>query len=225
MPHSTDALLAAAAAHAAAGRAAPALRAYADALARDPDHPLALLKVAEHALASGRPADALAPLERATAAAQRRGGPVRDIHFALGRAHMALGAPAAALPAFRRMLAAAPGDVAATLAVASAAIGSGDAPGAESRSFFSSSRAAALRALTAVSTRLVADSRSAALTSRATPWMARMFWTFVTCGSMAMTSSARVAMKSGQPASVRTAASFTSGLVLVAALETATRVS
>ena len=131
MPHSTDALLAAAAAHAAAGRAAPALRAYADALARDPDHPLALLKVAEHALASGRPADALAPLERATAAAQRRGGPVRDIHFALGRAHMALGAPAAALPAFRRMLAAAPGDVAATLAVASAAIGSGDAPGAE----------------------------------------------------------------------------------------------
>ena len=131
MPHSTDALLAAAAAHAAAGRAAPALRAYADALARDPDHPLALLKVAEHALASGRPADALAPLERAAAAAERRGGPVRDIHFALGRAHMALGAPAAALPAFRRMLAAAPGDVAAALAVASAAVGSGDAPGAE----------------------------------------------------------------------------------------------
>ena len=131
MPHSTDALLAAAAAHAAAGRAAPALRAYADALALDPDHPLALLKVAEHALASGRPADALAPLERAAAAAARRGAPARDIHFALGRAHMALGAPAAALPAFGRMLAAAPGDVTAALAVASAAVGSGDAPGAE----------------------------------------------------------------------------------------------
>ena len=131
MPHSTDALLAAAAAHAAAGRAAPALRAYADALALDPDHPLALLKVAEHALASGRPADALAPLERAAAAAARRGAPARDIHFALGRAHMALGAPAAALPAFGRMLAAAPGDLTAALAVASAAVGSGDAPGAE----------------------------------------------------------------------------------------------
>ncbi|MFO1316060.1 MAG: tetratricopeptide repeat protein [Burkholderiales bacterium] len=131
MPQTTDGLLAAAAAHAAAGRAAPALRAYEEALALDPDHPVALLGLAEHALASGRPADAVAPLLRAAAAADRRGGPVRDIHFALGRAHMALAAPAAALPAFRRMLAAAPGDVVAALAVSSAALASGDAPEAE----------------------------------------------------------------------------------------------
>src|ERR1700682_6207903 len=108
MARSPDETLAKASAHHAAGNHAQARPLYDEVLAADPNHPMALLRVAEQELAQGRADDAAGRIERALNAAMGRGQPTRDFWFVLGRAHMARGDWQAAERAFPGMLDASP---------------------------------------------------------------------------------------------------------------------
>jgi predicted O-linked N-acetylglucosamine transferase (SPINDLY family) len=118
--------------HHAAGNQAQARPLYDEVLAADPDHPVALLRVAEQELAQGRADDAASRAQRALHAAANRGQPTREAWFVVGRAHMARGDWPAAERAFAGMLDASPGDGAALLSLGWAALAAGDAVRAES---------------------------------------------------------------------------------------------
>jgi protein O-GlcNAc transferase len=133
MPRSADDALAIATAHHAAGDHAQARPFYDEVLAADPDHPVALQRVAEQDLAQGRTAIATGRVERALQAAVARGQSTRDLRFVLGRAHMARGDLPAAERAFAGMLEASPGDSAALLSLGWVALAAGDPVRAESR--------------------------------------------------------------------------------------------
>jgi len=131
MARSLDEALAKASTHHAAGNHAQARPLYDEVLATDPDHPAALLRIAEQELAQGRAADAAGRVERALHAAIDRGQPTRDFWFVLGRAHMARGDWQAAERAFTGMLGASPDDSAALLSLGWAALAAGDPARAE----------------------------------------------------------------------------------------------
>ncbi len=131
MTRSPDEALALASAHHAAGNQAQARPLYDEVLAADPDHPLALLRIAEQELAQGRVQDAAARVERALHVATHRAQPTRDLWFVLGRARMAHGDWQAAERAFTGMLGASPGDGAALLSLGWAALAAGDPARAE----------------------------------------------------------------------------------------------
>jgi tetratricopeptide (TPR) repeat protein len=80
-----------AARHEAAGRVADARALYEEILAALPEHPGALLRIAQHELAAGAHEAALARLGRALAAAQTQSLPAREIWLTLARAHLAGG--------------------------------------------------------------------------------------------------------------------------------------
>jgi protein O-GlcNAc transferase len=80
-----------AARHEAAGRAADARAIYEQILASLPEHPGALLRLAELELAAGRHAGALERLSRALAAARAQGLPAQEIWLALAATHLARG--------------------------------------------------------------------------------------------------------------------------------------
>ncbi|HWZ72882.1 MAG TPA: tetratricopeptide repeat protein, partial [Casimicrobiaceae bacterium] len=132
MARSPDEALAEASAHHAAGNHAQARPLYDEVLAVDPNHPMALLRVAEQELAQGRPDDAAGRIQRALNTAIGRGQSTRDLWFVLGRAHMARGDWQAAERAFTGMLDASPGDGAALLSLGWAALAAGDPARAES---------------------------------------------------------------------------------------------
>jgi Tfp pilus assembly protein PilF len=80
-----------AAQHENSGRRADARAIYEQILAALPDHPGALLKIAQQEIDEGRAAAARDPLQRALAAAQRQALPAEEIWLALARAHLASG--------------------------------------------------------------------------------------------------------------------------------------
>src|SRR5580765_1082343 len=80
-----------AAQHETSGRRADARAIYEQILAALPDHPGALLKIAQQEIDEGRAAAACDPLQRALAAAQRQALPAGEIRLALARAHLASG--------------------------------------------------------------------------------------------------------------------------------------
>src|SRR5437870_13648409 len=82
--------------HDAAGRRGEARAIYEQILAALPEHPGALLKIAEQELQAGRHEAALARLERALRAAQQQSLPGHEIALVLGRVHLARGDRAAA---------------------------------------------------------------------------------------------------------------------------------
>lgn len=75
----------------ATGRGAEARAIYDEILASLPEHPGALLRIAEQALAAGGYDDALAFLERALAAAQKNTSPAHEIWLAMARVRLARG--------------------------------------------------------------------------------------------------------------------------------------
>ncbi|HEY3242263.1 MAG TPA: tetratricopeptide repeat protein, partial [Phycisphaerae bacterium] len=81
-----------AARHEAAGRAADARAVYEQILASLPEHPGALLRIAQLELAAGRHAGALERLTRALAAARAQALPAQEIWLALAATHLARGA-------------------------------------------------------------------------------------------------------------------------------------
>ena len=82
-----------AARHEAAGRIAEARAVYEQILAELPEHPGALLRIAQQELAAGAHEAALARLERALAAARAQSLPAREIWLTLARAYLARGDP------------------------------------------------------------------------------------------------------------------------------------
>ena len=80
-----------AARHEAAGRAADARAIYEQILASLPEHPGALLRIAQLELAAGRHAGALERLTRALAAARAQALPAQEIWLALAATHLARG--------------------------------------------------------------------------------------------------------------------------------------
>jgi predicted O-linked N-acetylglucosamine transferase (SPINDLY family) len=80
-----------AARHEAAGRTADARAIYEQILAALPEHPGALLRIAQLELAAGRHAGALEPLTRALAAARAQALPAEEIWLALAATHLARG--------------------------------------------------------------------------------------------------------------------------------------
>jgi predicted O-linked N-acetylglucosamine transferase (SPINDLY family) len=80
-----------AARHEAAGRSADARRIYEEILAALPEHPGALLKIANQESANGAHERARERLQRALAAAQRQALPTEEIWLALAHAHLAAG--------------------------------------------------------------------------------------------------------------------------------------
>lgn len=96
-----------AARHESAGRSAEARRIYDEILAALPEHPGALLKIAEQELASGAPERARKLLQRALASAQRQALPAQEIWLAVARADFAAGDSAAAATAIGEVHAAA----------------------------------------------------------------------------------------------------------------------
>ena len=80
-----------AARHEAAGRAADARAIYEQILASLPEHPGALLRIAQLELATGRHAGALERLTRALAAARAQALPTQEIWLALAATHLARG--------------------------------------------------------------------------------------------------------------------------------------
>src|SRR5258708_31192043 len=80
-----------AARHESAGRDTEARRIYDEILAALPEHPGALLKIAEQELATGAPERARERLQRALASAQRQALPSQEIWLALARADLAAG--------------------------------------------------------------------------------------------------------------------------------------
>ena len=99
-----------AARHEAAGRVADARALYEQILAALPEHPGALLRIAQHELAAGAHEAALARLDRALAAAQTQSLPAREIWLTLARAHLARGDSVEAQIVCRRGLEQHPGD-------------------------------------------------------------------------------------------------------------------
>jgi predicted O-linked N-acetylglucosamine transferase (SPINDLY family) len=93
-----------AARHEAAGRVADARALYEQILAALPEHPGALLKMAQQELAAGEHELGLARLARALAAAQAQSLPAPEIWRALARAHLARGDPDQAQVVCRRGL-------------------------------------------------------------------------------------------------------------------------
>src|SRR2546426_1807857 len=75
----------------AAGRAADARAIYEQILASLPEHPGALLRIAQLELAAGRHAGALERLTRALAAARAQALPAQEIWLALAATHLAGG--------------------------------------------------------------------------------------------------------------------------------------
>src|SRR5439155_3646771 len=146
--------------HDAAGRRAEARAIYEEILAALPEHPGALLKIAEQELQAGLHEAALARLERALRAAQQQSLPAHEIWLALGRVHLARGDRAQAARAVERALASPP-DSAAVLARLGRVALDGGAPGLSERCF----RAALARdprateALIGVALALVAQQR------------------------------------------------------------------
>lgn len=96
-----------AARHESAGRSTEALRIYEEILAALPEHPGALLKIAQQDLASGAPERARERLQRALASAQRQALPTQEIWLALARADLAAGDRTAAATAIGEVHAAA----------------------------------------------------------------------------------------------------------------------
>jgi len=82
--------------HDAAGRRAEARAIYEQILAALPEHPGALLKIAEQELHAGLHDEARARLERALRAAQQQSLPAHEIWLVLGRVHLGRGDRAAA---------------------------------------------------------------------------------------------------------------------------------
>jgi predicted O-linked N-acetylglucosamine transferase (SPINDLY family) len=80
-----------AARHEAAGRGAEARAIYEEILASLPEHPGALLRIAEQEFAAGRYDDTLARLERALVAARKDALPLQEIWLALARVRLARG--------------------------------------------------------------------------------------------------------------------------------------
>ncbi len=97
-----------AAQHETSGRSADARAIYEQILAALPDHPGALLKIAQQEIDEGRAAAARDPLQRALAAAQRQALPAEEIWLALARAHLASGDADSARNAVERALESAP---------------------------------------------------------------------------------------------------------------------
>ena len=93
-----------AAKHEAAGRRAEARAIYDQILTALPDHPGALLKIAEHEIAAGYPEAACERLTFALDAARRQALPPQEIWLALGQAHLARGDKRAAVEAIERAL-------------------------------------------------------------------------------------------------------------------------
>src|SRR6202007_2114073 len=73
------------------GRGTEARAIYDEILASLPEHPGALLRIAEQALAAGRYDDALAFLERALAATRKSALPAHEIWLAMARVRLARG--------------------------------------------------------------------------------------------------------------------------------------
>ena len=96
-----------AARHESAGRSTEARRIYDEILAALPEHPGALLRIAEQELASGAPERAKGWLQRALASAQQQALPAQEIWLALARAGLAAGDLAAAAKAIEEVHAAA----------------------------------------------------------------------------------------------------------------------
>ncbi|HTP45558.1 MAG TPA: O-linked N-acetylglucosamine transferase [Casimicrobiaceae bacterium] len=92
-----------AAQHDAAGRVAEARAIYDQILVSLPDHPGALLRIAQQEHAAGAHDDARALLERALAAAKRGGLPPQEIWLTLARVERARGEPAAANAAIEQV--------------------------------------------------------------------------------------------------------------------------
>ena len=88
-----------AAQHEAGGRPADARAIYEQILAAMPEHPGALLRIAEQEIASGGIDAAQALLARALSAAAARSLPAHEIWLAAGRAHLAQGEREAAIAA------------------------------------------------------------------------------------------------------------------------------
>src|SRR4029078_13386882 len=95
-------------AHERAGRKAEARAIYADILAAIPDHPGALLKIAEHDIDARSLDAARTRLDAALASAQQQRLPVEDIWFAYARLALQSGDRNAARAACEQAIAAAP---------------------------------------------------------------------------------------------------------------------
>jgi predicted O-linked N-acetylglucosamine transferase (SPINDLY family) len=118
-------------AHEAAGRHQDARRIYESILASLPEHPGALLKLAQVALSDGSHDRARALLERALRSAVRQSMPTELIWWTLGRLHEARGRVDEARVAYEQCLAAAPGSPNAHLGLGAIALGAGDGVTAE----------------------------------------------------------------------------------------------
>jgi tetratricopeptide (TPR) repeat protein len=93
-----------AARHEAGGRRAEARAIYEQILATVPEHPGALLRIAEQELAAGEIDAAHALLGRALLAAREQALPLHEIWLALGRAHLARGERGKAIAAVEQAL-------------------------------------------------------------------------------------------------------------------------
>ena len=93
-----------AARHESAGRGADARAIYQQILTALPDHPGALLKIAQQDIEQGRAEAAREPLQRALVAAQRQALPAQEIWLALGRTHLASGDSVSARNAVERAI-------------------------------------------------------------------------------------------------------------------------
>src|SRR6266542_454888 len=93
-----------AARHDAAGRAADAHAIYEQILASLPEHPGALLKIAEQEFGRGKRESARKRLEQALASARQQSLPIHEICLVLGRVHLARGDRGAAASAIDEAL-------------------------------------------------------------------------------------------------------------------------
>ena len=114
-----------AATHEAAGRSAEARALYDQILAALPEHPGALLRIAQQEVAAGAREGAIARLERALAAARAQSLPTQEILLTLGRALKAAGAAAAAARVLAECAALAPDDPGVRIALGGALIDAG----------------------------------------------------------------------------------------------------
>ena len=118
-------------AHDAAGRHDQARRIYELILASMPEHPGALLKLAEGDLREGSEERARERLERALRAAARQSMPTDSIWWTLGRLHETRGRIGEARAAYEQCVAAAPGSANGHAGLGAIALAAGDAAGAE----------------------------------------------------------------------------------------------
>src|SRR5881296_2846787 len=146
--------------HDAAGRRAEARAIYEQILAALPEHPGALLKIAEQELQAGLHEAARARLERALRAAQQQSLPTHEIWLALGRVQLARGDRAQAAAVVESALGSPPESAAVLVRLGQLAL-DGGAPALAERCF----RAALARepraaeALTGVALALAAQQR------------------------------------------------------------------